>query len=145
MSVDIRQGADGSLEAVGASTTSTVSGVGFIPVVLPYTASIVDCTMFTADRPVVVKGIRGRVDVAGTGGACTAQIRKVPSGTALTSGTVLHSGTYNLVGTAAAQQALTLSTTASDLLLAVGDSICFDLTGTPTSAVGAITVHLSPA
>ena len=101
--------------------------------------------MFTADRPYVVKAICGRVDVAGTGGACTATIRKVPSGTALTSGTALHTGSFNLVGTAAAQQALTLSTTASDLLMAAGDSICFDLTGTATSAVGNLSVHLNPA
>lgn len=118
---------------------------GFLPITLTYTASVVDCTIFTADRSYVVKAIRGRVDVAGTGGACTAQIRKVPSGTALTSGTVLHSGTFNLVGTAATQQALTLSTTSTDLLMAAGDSICFDLTGTPTSAVGAISVTLNPA
>lgn len=118
---------------------------GFVPVTMTYTATITDCTIFTADRSYVVKAIRGRVDVAGTGGACTAQIRKVPTGTALTSGTVLHTGTFNLVGTAAAQQALTLSTTPSDLLMAAGDSICFDLTGTPTSAVGAISVTLNPA
>ena len=118
---------------------------GFLPVTLTYTATTVDCTLFTADRSYVVKAIRGRVDVAGTGGACTAVIRKVPSATALTSGIALHTGSFNLVGTAAAQQALTLSTTPSDLLMAAGDSICFDLTGTPTSAVGAISVTLNPA
>lgn len=137
----IRQNADGSL---GIEGTAAGEG-GFLPLTLKYTATIVDCTMFTADRPYVVKAIRGRVDVAGTGGACTATIRKVASGTAITSGTALHTGTYNLVGTVNTQQALTLSTTASDLLLAAGDSICFDMTGTATSAVGAISVHLSPA
>lgn len=137
----IRQNADGSL---GIEGTAAGEG-GFLPLTLNYTATIVDCTMFTADRPYVVKAIRGRVDVAGTGGACTATIRKVASGTAITSGTALHTGTYNLVGTVNTQQALTLSTTASDLLLAAGDSICFDMTGTATSAVGAISVHLSPA
>lgn len=137
----IRQNADGSL---GIEGTAAGEG-GFLPLTLNYTATIVDCTMFTADRPYVVKAIRGRVDVAGTGGACTATIRKVASGTAITSGTALHTGTYNLVGTVNTQQALTLSTTASDLLLAAGDSICFDMTGTATSAVGALSVHLSPA
>lgn len=137
----IKQLGDSSLGIEG----SAGGDGGFLPLTLNYTASTVDCTIFTADRPYVVKAIRGRVDVAGTGGACTAQIRKVPSGTAITSGTVLHSGTYNLVGTANAQQALTLSTTASDLLMAAGDSICFDLTGTATSAVGAISVTLNPA
>lgn len=118
---------------------------GFIPVTINYLASTVDSTFFVADRPYVVKAIRGRVDVAGTGGACTAQIRKVPSGTAITSGTVLHTGTFNLVGTANAGQTLALSATPSDLLLAAGDAIAFDLTGTATSAVGNITVTLNPA
>lgn len=145
MSVDLQQNADGSVGLVGASTTSTVSGVGFIPVSINYTASTPDCTFFVADRPYVIKAIRGRVDVAGTGGACTAQIRKTATATAPASGTVVHSGSYNLVGTANANQALTLSTTASDLLLAVGDALSYDLTGTATSAVGNITVHLAPA
>lgn len=137
----IKQVADGSLGIEG----SALGDGGFVPVTLNYTATIVDCTVFTADRPYVVKAIRGRVDVAGSGGACTAVIRKVPSGTAITSGTALHSSSFNLVGTANAQQTLTLSTTASDLLLAAGDSIAFDLTGTPTSAVGNISVLLNPA
>lgn len=137
----IKQNADSSLGIEGAAGGEG----GFIPLTLNYTASIVDCTMFTADRPYTVKAIRGRVDVAGTGGACTAVIRKAASGTAITSGTALHSASFNLVGTANAQQALTLSTTASDLLLAAGDSIVFDLTGTATSAVGAISVFLNPA
>lgn len=137
----IRQNADSSLGIEGAAGGDG----GFIPVTLPYTATIVDCTLFTADRPYVVKAIRGRVDVAGTGGACTAVIRKVASGTAITSGTALHTGSFNLVGTVNTQQALTLSTTASDLLLAAGDSICFDLTGTATSAVGSMSVTLNPA
>jgi hypothetical protein len=137
----IRQNADSSLGIEG----SAGGDGGFIPVTLPYTATIVDCTLFTADRPYVVKAIRGRVDVAGTGGACTAVIRKVASGTAITSGTALHTSSFNLVGTVNTQQALTLSTTASDLLLAAGDSICFDLTGTATSAVGSMSVTLNPA
>ncbi|WP_017521949.1 hypothetical protein ACQCLI_18120 [Pseudomonas nitroreducens] len=137
----IKQGADGALGIEG----SAGGDGGFVPVTLNYLATTTDCTIFTADRPYTVKAIRGRVDVAGTGGACTAVIRKVPSGTALTSGTALHTGSYNLVGTANAQQTLTLSTTASDLLLAAGDSIAYDLTGTATSAVGNISVLLNPA
>ncbi len=142
MSVDIAQHPDSSLGLVGSASTG---GAGFIPVTINYVATTPDCTFFVADRAYVVKAIRGRVDVAGTGGACTAQIRKTPTATAPASGTVLHSGSYNLVGTANANQALTLSTTASDLLLAVGDALSYDLTGTATSAVGSITVHLAPA
>jgi hypothetical protein len=142
MSVDIAQHPDSSLGLVGSASTG---GAGFIPVTINYVATTPDCTFFVADRAYVVKAIRGRVDVAGTGGACTAQIRKTPTATAPASGTVLHSGSFNLVGTANANQALTLSTTASDLLLAVGDALSYDLTGTATSAVGSITVHLAPA
>lgn len=145
MSVDIRQNGDSSLGLVGVSGLTNPSGDGFVPVTLNYFASTPDCTFFVADRKYVVKAIRGRVDVAGTGGACTAVIRKVASGTALTSGTALHSSSFNLVGTAATNQTLTLSTTTSDLLLDAGDAIVYDLTGTATSAVGAITVHLAPA
>lgn len=137
----LKQLGDGSFGIEG----SAGGDGGFIPVTLNYLATTVDCTLFTADRPYVVKAIRGRVDVAGTGGACTAVIRKVPSGTVITSGTALHTGSFNLVGTANAQQALTLSTNASDLLLAAGDSIAYDLTGTATSAVGNISVTLNPA
>jgi hypothetical protein len=142
MSVDIAQHPDSSLGLVGSASTG---GAGFIPVTINYVATTPDCTFFVADRAYVVKAIRGRVDVAGTGGACTAQIRKTPTATAPASGTVLHSGSYNLVGTANANQQLTLSTTASDLMLAVGDALSYDLTGTATSAVGSITVHLAPA
>ncbi|WP_343577945.1 hypothetical protein [Pseudomonas sp.] len=137
----IRQNDDSSLGIEGVAGGKG----GFVPVTLNYIATTVDSTIFTADRHYVVQAIRGRVDVAGTGGACTAVIRKAASGTAITSGTALHSGSFNLVGTANAQQALTLSTTASDLLLAPGDSLAYDLTGTATSAVGNITVFLCPA
>ena len=138
---NIRQNDDGSLGIEG----STNGGGGFIPASFLYTAAVTDATFFVADRPYVVRAIRGRVDVAGTGGACTATIRKVPSGTALASGTALHSGTYNLVGTALAQQTLTLSTTDGALLMAAGDSLAFDVTGTATSAVGCVSVTLNPA
>lgn len=147
MSLDIRQNADGSLDLVGDqnSTRNPTAGVGFIGASINYNVPAADTSFFVADRAYVVKGIRGVNDVIGTGGACTAVVRKVPTGTALTSGTALHSSTYNLVGTAATNQILTLSTTASDLLLAAGDRLAVDYTGTATSAIGCITVTLSPA
>jgi hypothetical protein len=145
MSVDISQNPDSALDLVGVSSASNPAGRGWIPVTVHYIATTTDRTIFVADRGYVVKAISGRVDVAGTGGACTVQIRKTPTATAPASGTVLHSGSFNIVGTANANQSLTLSTTASDLLLAPGDALSYDLTGTATSAVGTITVHLSPA
>jgi len=145
MSVDISQNPDSSMDLVGLSSLTNPSGRGWVPVTVNYVATTADSTFFVADRAYVVKAIRGRVDVAGTGGACTVQIRKTPTATAPASGTALHSGSFNIVGTANANQSLTLSTTASDLLLAPGDALSYDLTGTATSAVGSITVHLSPA
>jgi hypothetical protein len=141
MGVQFKQVPDGGLGLEGVDAGDG----GFINVTANYTASAVDQTVFTADRTYIVKAIRGRVDVAGTGGAATCTVRKAASGTAITSGTALHSGSYNLVGTANAQQTLTLSTTASDLIIPAGTSICLDYTGTLTSAVGNITITLSPA
>lgn len=110
-----------------------------------YNASSVDMVFFVATRSVRVEAITGRVTVAGTdGSAVTAVVRKVPSGTAITSGTALHSGSFDLKGTANTNQALTLSTTASDLILAAGDCLAVDFTGTLTSATGAITVGMNP-
>ena len=147
MSVDIRQSADGSLELVGDQNTTRnpTATTGWLSVSVGYNVPAADVSFFVADRAYVVKGIRGVNDVIGTGGACTAIIRKVPTGTALVSGTALHASTYNLVGTAATNQILTLSTTVSDLLLAAGDRLAIDYTGTATSAAGCVTVSMAPA
>lgn len=138
----LKQNADGSMGIEGA-----IAGPGeFVTAAEYWTATSVDSTFMTTTRPMVVQGIVSRIDVAGTdAGAVTAIIRKVPSGTALTSGTALHSGSINLKGTAATNQTLTLSTTASDLRLAAGDSLVIDFTGVLTSAVGCVTVMLNPA
>ena len=142
MGVQFKQLGDSSLGLEGSANGNG----GFIPVSTSYnvpTAGSVN--LFVADRPYVVQAIRGRVEAAGSGGAATATIVKVPSGTAVGSGTALHTGTYNLVGTAATQQALTLATTASTLLLAAGYSIAINYTVTATSATGCVTVTLNPA
>ena len=141
MSVNIKQIADGGLGLEGVD----LGDGGFLTVSFPYSATSVDQTMFTAARTYIVKAVRGRVDVAGTGGAATATIRKAASGTAIASGTALHAGSFNLVGTVNTQQAMTLSTLASDLVIPAGSSICIDLTGVLTSALGTITVTLAPA
>ena len=120
--------------------------LGFVPVNIVYNASSVDKTDFVANRAYRVKSITGRVEVAGTdGSAVTAVIKKAASGTAIASGTALHSSTFNLKGTAATNQALTLSTTDTDLDIPAGTAIGIDFTGTLTSATGVITVSLAPA
>ena len=138
----LRQNDDSSMGIEGASG---LSKGGFVAASYQYTASAVNTFFFTADRPYVVQGIRGAAAVAGTGGTCTVQVLKVTSGTVLTSGTAVHSGSFNVVGTINTPQALTLSTTVTTLLMQAGDSLAFVLTGTPTSAVGSITVNLAPA
>lgn len=141
MGINIRQDSDGS-----AGLTGLDGGAGgFIPAQYWYNVPAANTTIFVADRTLIVKGIRGRVDVLGTGGACTFQIRKAVSGTIGTSGVLLHTSTYNLVGTINTNQVLTLSATSADLILAAGDAIYIHLTGTATSAIGALTVFLAPA
>jgi len=109
-----------------------------------WTAASVDKVIYIAPRQIAVQSINARVTVAGTGGAATFIVRKVPSGTAITAGTALHSGTFNIVGTVDTNQAGVLSTTESDLILAAGDSIAIDFTGTLTSATGVVTVGANP-
>lgn len=143
---NIVQNADGSTSFTTETPGNYSSSLGFVPVSSEYVAASVDKRIFTANRAYVVKGIRGTVTVAGVdASAVTAVVKKVPSGTAITSGTALHSGTFNLKGTADTGQTLTLSTTATDLNIAAGDSIAIDFTGTLTSATGVITVDLALA
>lgn len=118
----------------------------FIPIDIEWTASSVDKVSFVATRRYIVKAITARVEAAGTdGGAVTAVIRRAASGTAIASGTAMHSGSINLKGTAATNQALTLSTTASDLDIPAGTAIGIDFTGVLTSATGVVVVSLAPA
>ena len=142
MPISIKQDGDGSAGLVGQD-----GGAGeFVHVNIEYTASSVDKVAFVATRSFIVKSITGRPTVAGTdGSAVTAVIKKAASATAITSGTALHSSTFNLKGTADTIQALTLSTTASDLAIPSGTAIGIDFTGTLTSATGVVTVCLVPA
>lgn len=108
-------------------------------------ATALDGAFFVADRAYQIQSIIARPLVAGTDpSAVTAEIRKAPSGTASASGTVVHSGTINLKGTINTNQSLTLSTTAADILLAAGDSLCLDVTGTTSAARGIVTARLLP-
>lgn len=107
-------------------------------------ATALDSAFFVAGRAYQVQSIIARPLVAGTGGACTGVIRKAGTGVAAASGTALHSGSFDLVGTINTNQTLTLSTTASDILLASGDALALDVTGTTTSARGIVSAVLLP-
>ena len=138
----LKQNADASIGIQG----SDLDDGAFLSINIEYNASAVDKVAFVATRRYIVKAITGRPTVAGTdGGAVTAVIKKAASATAITSGTALHASTYNLKGTADTIQALTLSTTASDLEIPSGTAIGIDFTGTLTSATGVVSVVLAPA
>lgn len=108
-------------------------------------ATPIDAPFFVATRTMRVAAITARPLVVGSdAGAVTAVIKKAASGTAIASGTALHSSSINLKGTANANQALTLSTTDSDLQIAAGTCIGIDVTGTTTDARGVVTVELLP-
>lgn len=117
---------------------------GLLPVSFTWDPSTADTVFFVADRAYRIENIRARVEVAGTdAGAVTAIVKKAASGTAITAGTAVHTGSINLKGTAATNQALTNAAEAARTL-AAGDAVGFDLTGVMTAAVGTVTLLLSP-
>jgi hypothetical protein len=100
-----------------------------------------NAVLFTVPRAMIVTGITGRLEVA-QGAAATITVLKAASGTALTAGTALHTGSFNANGTAATNQTLTLAALAA-ISLAAGDSIGIQTTGTWTTSAGGITIGLS--
>lgn len=109
-------------------------------------AAAIDSAFYIARRAMKVEGIHLRPSVVGSdGGAVTAIVTKAPSGTAPASGTSLHaSGSFDLKGAVDTDQAATLHGTPSVLLLAAGDALCLDVSGTTTAARGCVTVTMVP-
>jgi len=95
-------------------------------------------------QAMTVQAIVGAVEVP-NGTTATITVNHAPSGAACSAGTALHSGSLNANGAAATNQTLTV-TTAS---LSVGDRICLQTTGganwSSGSAVGSITVFVTPS
>ncbi len=124
---------------------SNMDGAGSVSATFAWDGASVDRAFFLAGRAYRVKSISARVRVVGSdAGAVTAEIRKAGSTVAPASGTILHSGTINLKGTADTNQAITLVTTAATLALAAGDALVIDFTGVLTAAIGLVTVLLEP-
>lgn len=141
--IELMAGDGAGLEAelqIGTPLDSAIT-----PIQLSFLAGINpnNSIIFTAQRKMRVKAIVGRLEVA-SGLAATLTVSKAPSGTALSGGTLLHSGSFDANGTAATNQTLTLSATAADLEIATGDSIGVRTTGTWTASAGGITVWLTP-
>lgn len=125
---------------LGAATAQDCSE--FIQI--QYISTLVTQKVWIAPYACIVTDIRGATRVAGSGGACSIQFFKAASGVAVGSGTLLHSGTFDLVGTADTNQSLTLVTNQDSLTLKAGDAIGYVLTGTATSAVGTVGVAVEP-
>lgn len=130
----------GTNRVLGAANATSMSKF----ITFNYDANTVTQKVFIAPFACVVTGIQGATRVAGSGGACTLAPYKAASGVAVGSGTALTTGTFNVVGTADTNQELTLVSNPDSLSLAAGDSIGFVLSGTPTSAVGSITITVEP-
>lgn len=114
-------------------------------VVQNYTASIVTQALFVATFACRIVAIVGRPRVAGSdGSAVTLAFYKCASGVAAASGTLLHSGTYNMKGTADTNQTITLIADVDTRTFNAGDSLNVVLTGTATAAVGSITFTFDP-
>lgn len=139
MGVQYKQGADGALGLEGKDLGTGAFITETINYNVPVAATAV--CLINAGRALVVDSIICRPFVAGTGGAATIAIWKAPSGTAPISGTQLHSGTLNMVGTIHTDQLATLTTTT----IAAGEAVWAVFTGTATSAIGAVTLNARPA
>lgn len=79
---------------------------------------------------------RERHEVAGSGGACTLMVTKVPSGTAKAAGTACLAAGFDLTATADTNQDGTLNATEANYMFADGDQVAGVITGTPTSVAG---------
>ncbi len=125
------------------SSPTTIINIGVVSAAYSWFAGLNpdSQSIFVATGAMKVTSIVGRLDLA-NGSAATLSVYKAPSGTVVGSGTILHTGSFDANGTPATNQTLTLSSTASDLLLATGDCIGFKTTGAWTLAVGSIVVSV---
>lgn len=105
-----------------------------------FPATPVDHNFWIAPFACTVVGITFRPIV--TAASATLDVKKVPSGTAVASGTTLLSAAFALDGTTATNQVGALTATAADRDLAAGDALGSDVTGTTTNATGTLTVTL---
>lgn len=104
-------------------------------------ATEADGPIFTA--PWACRVLSARCRTLGTASSATIDLKKAPSGTAAASGTSLLSTPFAADATTNTNVTGALTTTAADLSLAAGDSICLDVSGTMTSGTGVITIELA--
>lgn len=109
-------------------------------------AEAVDQYVFIADRAYqLVSSEEIHVTAGNDAGAVTADIVKCTGTTAVSSGTTMITTAFDLKSTAATTVSATLSATAANTVLADGDKIGINVTGTPTSYAGGVfTIVLRP-
>lgn len=109
-------------------------------------AEAVDQYVFIADRAYqLVSAEEIHVTAGNDAGAVTADIVKTSGTTAVSSGTTMITTAFDLKSTAATTVSATLSATAANTVLADGDKIGINVTGTPTSYAGGVfTIVLRP-
>ena len=100
--------------------------------------------IFTADIPVTITSIIGRVEVPSVKPARLTLV-KVVNGEAMTTGAVLSPTVFDAAGLPNSNQVLELTENTSVLDLDVGDSIGVQTSGVWVLAAGGITVHMMPA
>jgi hypothetical protein len=94
-------------------------------------------SFFIAPYPIEIVSVKERHTVLGTdGGAVTVMLKKVPSGTAVASGTDTLAAGISLKATINTNQSPALHATAANYRLAAGDSLGLVTTGTLTSVAG---------
>lgn len=101
---------------------------------LTVTAATIDGNVYIADKPCILKEVR--FVIAATAAAATLDLKKCTGTTAPASGTTMLAGTIALDTTANTVTTRTLTTTAANLKLEVGDRIGADITGTLTGLSG---------
>lgn len=120
--------------------------VGSVVVSKDYIATSVDDNIFIADRAYKVRVAKSVPSVIASSGPTTCDIKKCTGTTAPASGTsIFASTTFDLVGVAQTVQTPALTATAATLLLAAGDRLARDFTGTMTAATGTMSIVLDPA
>lgn len=127
----------------GGTTNQSVGG----PIVVraEYLATSVDNSLFIADRAYRLLGVRAVNTVIASSGPTTLDIKKCTGTQAPASGTTMLTATIDLTTTANTVITPTLSATPANLLLAAGDRIALDYTGTMTAVVGSVEVLLTAA
>lgn len=124
--------------AVTTADTLTIGGV-IVPqfVVVSQTLNVLNVSqaLFVSDAAYQVVGIRAVWGVAG-GAAAVLNIEKLTGTTVPGSGTAMLTGNFDLTSTANTVTSGTLSSTASDLQLAVGNRLGVKLGGVLTGLIG---------